>query len=250
MSSTLILRIPEPCNEDWDNMSPTDNGRHCDSCSHELIDFTKWSDSRIVAYLEQHSGKICGLLSSRQLNRNLLPAMQTAPSYNGLSLPALVLLAVTMTTNMAHAGQRMDPIPPFSLMSLAETPKDTIWGKFRHSGVVVDKETGDPIPFAKVSVSALALVVSSDVDGRFTLEFSARSPNFTLTIESPGFDTLSVAVNAQTAAANTIYELTWPTTEELHLIGSVVLTKKQMRSNRRANRKAERATSRKVTKTE
>jgi hypothetical protein len=32
------LHIPTPCHESWDGMSPTENGRHCATCNHVVID--------------------------------------------------------------------------------------------------------------------------------------------------------------------------------------------------------------------
>jgi hypothetical protein len=32
------LHIPTPCHESWDGMTPTENGRHCATCNHVVID--------------------------------------------------------------------------------------------------------------------------------------------------------------------------------------------------------------------
>ena len=34
------LHIPTPCQESWDAMTPTADGRHCASCNHAVIDLT------------------------------------------------------------------------------------------------------------------------------------------------------------------------------------------------------------------
>jgi hypothetical protein len=239
MSSTLILQIPEPCNEGWHNMTPTEKGRHCHSCSRELIDFTRWSDSRLAAYLESNNGKLCRRFSSRQLNRNLLPAMQTAPSYNGLTLPALVLLAITMTSGGAFAAERTDPAPAFSLLDLAEEmPKDTIRPTYRYRGTVSDKITGETVPFAVVCVATAneKITAQTDLDGVFELTIPAEAMTFQLTIAATGYEPITVAVNAGRESLSNRFEIGQ---EEFMLEGDVIITQANPRKERRAERKAE-----------
>ncbi len=67
---TLKLSIAKPCNEDWQQMTQLDQGKHCSSCQRVVIDFSKMSDSEIVQYLLKHkSEKICGNFYSTQINR-------------------------------------------------------------------------------------------------------------------------------------------------------------------------------------
>lgn len=122
---SLILRIPEPCTEDWSNMTPTENGHYCRSCSRELIDFTDFSDRELVAHLQQQEGKLCGIFSRQQLNRNLMPDPVFRPSFQQLSLPALALLAMTMTTQIAY-GQAPDTVRTEIISTSVPIPVPTI----------------------------------------------------------------------------------------------------------------------------
>jgi hypothetical protein len=252
-SSFLKLTIPEPCNEGWDNMSPTDNGRHCHSCSRELIDFTKWSDSRLVEYLQNNHGKLCGHFSSRQLNRNLLPAMQTAPSYSGLSLPALVLLAITMTSGAALAADHPDPAPHFSLVSLAENaPKDTLRPTYTFPGLVFDKNTREPLPFVHIVVSADSVQLfetQTDIDGLFDLEIPADITTFQFTLFYVGYESVTLTGDAAHTGTRNLYQM-WGD-EEVVLDGMIItVSKEEIKRSRRANRKAEREMRRENTKTD
>lgn len=60
MSSTKVI-IPEPCNKGWDNMTPNNNGRHCDTCDKTVVDFTQMNKEEIKTYFIEKAGtKICG----------------------------------------------------------------------------------------------------------------------------------------------------------------------------------------------
>jgi TonB-dependent SusC/RagA subfamily outer membrane receptor len=67
--SKLFLHIEEPCTQNWDAMAYTENGRFCNRCKKEVIDFTNLSNNQIVQYFNTNtSEKICGRFKDTQLN--------------------------------------------------------------------------------------------------------------------------------------------------------------------------------------
>ncbi|MBA2612046.1 MAG: T9SS type A sorting domain-containing protein [Bacteroidetes bacterium] len=71
-NSKLIIRIPEPCHEDWSNMLPDPKGKFCTSCSKSVVDFSNKNDTEIHTILEQHKGQqVCGRFTKTQINRPL-----------------------------------------------------------------------------------------------------------------------------------------------------------------------------------
>ncbi len=69
MSKPIYLHIPEPCHENWEQMSPAQKGRFCDSCAKQVIDFSSMSDQQILNVLSAAAGKTCGRFTADQLNR-------------------------------------------------------------------------------------------------------------------------------------------------------------------------------------
>lgn len=65
------ITIPKPCNENWNEMTPTEKGAFCSLCSKEVKDFTKSSDQEIMSVIENSKNEICGHISTKQLNRPL-----------------------------------------------------------------------------------------------------------------------------------------------------------------------------------
>lgn len=64
----LQISIPQPCHEDWNDMTPADQGRHCSHCSKTVVDFTQSRPQEILFYLNQHSSeKLCGRFNPEQI---------------------------------------------------------------------------------------------------------------------------------------------------------------------------------------
>ncbi|MCR4031659.1 MULTISPECIES: hypothetical protein [Flavobacterium] len=70
MENKYKITIPEPCQENWDQMAPKDNGRFCLSCTKTVIDFTSMLPEEIQHYFIQNQNqKICGRFKKSQLDR-------------------------------------------------------------------------------------------------------------------------------------------------------------------------------------
>ncbi|WP_337968410.1 hypothetical protein [uncultured Flavobacterium sp.] len=62
------LTIPEPCQENWDKMTPKDNGRFCLNCSKTVIDFTEMLPDEIQHFfIQNQNNRICGRFKDEQL---------------------------------------------------------------------------------------------------------------------------------------------------------------------------------------
>ncbi len=69
MKKQYKISIPQPCNEDWNKMSRTEQGRFCGVCSKNLIDFTNKSALEIQEILLKNiKNKVCGRFTKEQLN--------------------------------------------------------------------------------------------------------------------------------------------------------------------------------------
>ena len=67
MERKYKIAIPEPCEEDWDKMTPNKNGRFCRSCSKNVVDFTNMLPDEIQVYFQKHNN-VCGRFKKSQLN--------------------------------------------------------------------------------------------------------------------------------------------------------------------------------------
>lgn len=56
----LYLR---PCDEPWESMHPTEQGRHCDRCDKTVVDLTGRTRREARALMEKSEGRFCGQLA-------------------------------------------------------------------------------------------------------------------------------------------------------------------------------------------
>jgi len=65
-----IVTIKQPCSEKWGDMASVNDGRFCNTCAHEVIDFSNWELADVVQYLQQaQQEKVCGRFRDSQLNK-------------------------------------------------------------------------------------------------------------------------------------------------------------------------------------
>jgi hypothetical protein len=72
MSKKIQLQIAEPCHENWDAMTPVEQGKFCGSCQKQVMDFTEMSDRQIAEFFKKPStGSVCGRFMNDQLERDI-----------------------------------------------------------------------------------------------------------------------------------------------------------------------------------
>ncbi len=65
----MRISIPKPCHENWNNMTPEQQGAFCKVCNKVVVDFSAMSDEEVINYLEQKKEeKTCGRFRTSQLS--------------------------------------------------------------------------------------------------------------------------------------------------------------------------------------
>jgi hypothetical protein len=118
MKKYYSFKIPEPCHEDWNSMTPTTKGRFCSSCDKTVIDFTNMSRYEIGSYLKEHQASgVCGHIYTSQLDQIVLriPAHlleQQRFSSKFFALALLIVMGTTLLscTNSSGTKQKIDAV--------------------------------------------------------------------------------------------------------------------------------------------
>jgi hypothetical protein len=93
------------CDQDWDAMRPTANGRHCAQCDQAVVDFTRWDRQAMLDHLRMNPGT-CGLYTAEQVEPHHVPIADLSGGLLRGAFTALAALALHTT----HA-QTQTPAP-------------------------------------------------------------------------------------------------------------------------------------------
>lgn len=100
----ITITIPEPCNEDWNQMHVVDScHRNCAACDRVLTDFAQMNDDELILFFKQSQGKICGRFRKDQLNRPLTPLPEKTTK--AVWWKAAALLPLTLLAKNSNAQQ-------------------------------------------------------------------------------------------------------------------------------------------------
>lgn len=64
----LLIQIPSPCTENWDEMAADEQGKFCSHCQKTVIDFSKMNDAQVYDYFKSNTS-FCGRFRNTQLDR-------------------------------------------------------------------------------------------------------------------------------------------------------------------------------------
>lgn len=169
----IKLSITEQCHESWDKMSPTNEGRFCNACAKQVVDFTAMSDVEILNYFNNlKNGTVCGRALPAQLDRNINSTV--TGKYRWYWHYAMVFLFFFSKSPTAKAQGLVTVVktPVLKRLPANTTEKYSTQPTFTDGlvieGIIKDEE-GNPIPFASIRLMQSNNGVSADEQGRFTL---------------------------------------------------------------------------------
>lgn len=112
MEQKFKLTIPKPCHENWDEMTPQDNGRFCMNCSKTVIDFSSLLPEEIQRFFIQNQNqRICGRFKNSQLETITIQipsrVLYTQTNYHKMFLLALfVAMGTTLFSCQDKDGNK------------------------------------------------------------------------------------------------------------------------------------------------
>jgi hypothetical protein len=123
----FIVRIPEPCHEDWNQMKPDEKGRYCNVCSKSVHDFSNKTDDYIHSVLKESKEKnvqVCGHFRKSQVDRPLqikIPFTQLAGNVSRLNVFAVALFFVFGTFLFSCSDNTGRTVGEIGLTELPDT---------------------------------------------------------------------------------------------------------------------------------
>ncbi|MCB9256354.1 MAG: carboxypeptidase regulatory-like domain-containing protein [Chitinophagales bacterium] len=205
-SLPVKLRIPEPCHEDWNKMTPKDQGSFCSSCAKVVVDFTRMSDRELLSYLEKTKGqKTCGRFSSFQLNRSIAVSDPKPSYFNSIKKVILGFLFSLSLPSFLKAEHKSSSFFMKQDLSEEEETANAV------SGRIVDVNQ-NPLEGIAIRIYYNGRITEhyslSDAQGSFSIDLANTkwSNKLELRIEAPGYMPLSLSLGSEKELDLVLYE--------------------------------------------
>jgi CarboxypepD_reg-like domain/Secretion system C-terminal sorting domain len=227
MSKKLQLSIPTPCHENWDNMTPVQQGKFCGSCQKQVIDFSNMSDRQVAEFFKKPStGSVCGRFMQDQLDRNIEIPKKRIPwlkYFFQFLLPAFLIsvkataqgkVKITKISNVVQkptcsktvgmtvpilfsdnkktlAGDTAIPLQSQKIKGDIKFPviNDPVLIK----GKVIN-ENGESVPFATIMIKGTKTGTAAQADGEFSLKPVNDWESVVLAVSCVGFESKEMLI--------------------------------------------------------
>lgn len=216
----IQISIPLPCSEDWNKMTPQEQGRFCDSCQKCVVDLTNFSDAELYQYLLENKGKkACGRFRPEQLNRPIqIPPQPHSQLYKwmiaaGLALvltsaPEMKTFARVPFVTAVHDTDTFNPAGKEKKKDKSKANTDSL----TISGYIKDADTESGIINAQIRIivnNKLLAGTITDMKGYFELTIPASdTTNASLIVNYIGYHEHSKPISALTDLTQVTIHLT------------------------------------------
>ena len=215
------IHIPESCNENWNKMTTSQQGKFCQVCEKEVIDFTKTTDAELLQKIKSGQ-KICGRFKQSQLSRDLKPN-NSKSNWKQLAIAAgfTSVLAVATPANAQKTSTKTEQLEKTSEKNSEEKHPISAKDSIVISGTVTDEEDL-PIPGVHIKLIDSKIVTQTDFDGNFKIVLAEKntSKNLKLEFQSIGYETSILDINEKSTNLDIKLKM------ETVLTGEVVIVKK------------------------
>ncbi len=223
----IQLSIPEPCHENWQDMTPNDQGRFCNSCAKTVVDFSMMTDTEVLNYFSGLTNeKICGRTLPTQLNRAI--TMPREPKKRLFWYWNYIMMFFMFFSKSNHIKAQTKgevvtvPIKKPTcnvMMGTMVAPKQV---KQNHviSGKVTSTE-GNPVSFATIRVISSQISVIADANGVYSINASVGDE---LQILSTNFVSKRIAINNNSSTVNVQLERVYAGGLTVIVVGGAIVT--------------------------
>lgn len=129
MKRDVKINIPNPCQEEWNQMTPDEKGRFCSVCAKSVIDFTEKSDEEIKEIITQNlENNICGRFKKSQISHPLSIQIPQQLVYSQTQYHKMFLLAlfIIMGTTLFSCTDKKGNIQKIKKIEVINQPKEKI----------------------------------------------------------------------------------------------------------------------------
>lgn len=218
MKHPINLNIKTPCQENFNNFTPTKDGGFCGSCQQEVIDFTTMNTEEIISYFKnRNTQNTCGRFKKSQLKSfsNNKHVKKKASLLTGIGLACLSLFS--LNTSQAQEVKRNLDTKKTKKVNVLQTKKDiTVKGNLKD-------ENGIPLPSATILLEGTTIGTTTDFDGNFVFPEKLKKGDV-LVFSYVGYESKKIIINNSKSATKVDLQVSM-TADSCILMGKVAVKK-------------------------
>ena len=191
----LHLSIPDPCHENWHHMTPTQQGRYCNACAKEVVDFSMMNDTEVLNYFTTLTHeKVCGRALPAQLNRTITRPKEPKKRIFWYWNYLVMFFMFFSKTNAVKAQGGIRTVTELSPVKPAvNNTGEPAMASWVVKGKVTDID-GNPVSFASIKIKGTRYGLAADANGGYSIKVK---PNDILLVAGTSFREAEVAIGSQ-----------------------------------------------------
>jgi CarboxypepD_reg-like domain/Secretion system C-terminal sorting domain len=198
----IQLSIPEPCHQNWDKMNPTEQGRFCNACAKQVVDFSNMSDTQVLNYFSAlKDEKVCGRAYPDQLERAItMPAEPKKRLFWYWNYITMLFLFFSKSNNAKAQGSVK--VVMESQLKSKTSPDITNALQGRLGGIVISNsniingkitdDKGESLAGVTVKIKDAQIATATDANGLYTIKVNSKLDK--LQISAVGFQTKEIVL--------------------------------------------------------
>lgn len=241
----MPLHINNPCHENWEAMSPTEQGKFCTACQKEVTDFTTFSLAELQQFLAKEASS-CGRFRKSQLEdfNAQLPVFPTPSRVRAWATAAVLTAVVTLPSFGQNQAAAVNSPLVVTLPASAPIHPDQVPASnspqqkmVTLAGKVYDVEAKEALPFATVWVEGTGIGTTTGLEGDFKLEVPFSEKPLVLIVAYIGYPISKQTIVPNQSREQLFVEMKAGEDMEATMIGLFIVSKKDQRAIKRAARK-------------
>lgn len=136
MKAPLLIQINYPCAENWDEMTPAEQGKFCSHCQKTVIDFSEKTDAELIEFFNTHTS-FCGRFKHTQIGRVIVEPKPVLKRlfYFYSKTAAFIFTVFSFKSYQIHAQTNKPAVEQF-----AQSADEIHSGKITIEGTITDDE--------------------------------------------------------------------------------------------------------------
>lgn len=200
--TSVILSIPQPCHQSWNEMTPADKGRFCQSCQKTVTDFSTLSDSQFIDLLKNKQTSACGRFTASQLNRVIsepVPDKRRKPFVSIAAIVAALTIAMPSLKAIAFTAKVEQTSDSGNKPTTYNITLEDSTGFI--SGVVKAEKDSFPLEGVTIKIKDRNIGTVTDQSGQFKLRIpdDFKEKVMVLEVRYVGYEMKTVKVDLKKA---------------------------------------------------